>query len=203
MCIISIPALAVFSDELKLTVNHSTSTNRNDHLTKMRPGGVKLAPALASTAFQFGPHDLSWLEAFYLSNRSVAIVNQSPIKPGHCLVLSRRVAPRLVDLSPEEAGDLWRTVHTVAPALQRHFGATALTVAVQDGVEAGQTVPHVHVHIVPRVAEDFKRNDDVYDALDEDNRERRTLAQMAQEAAELRPLFDQLSLPIPKDCQGQ
>lgn len=151
-------------------------------------------------AFQFGPYSLSWTEAFFLSDRSVAIVNQSPIKPGHCLVLSRRVAPRLVDLTVEESTDLWRTVHTIAPTLQKQFGASSLTVAVQDGIDAGQTVPHVHVHIVPRVAGDFKRNDDVYDALDEEKRERRTLSEMAAEAALLRPLFPN-SLPIPEDSE--
>ena len=36
----------------------------------------------------------------------------------------------------------------------------------QDGETAGQSVPHVHVHCLPRKAGDFKRNDDVYDALD-------------------------------------
>jgi diadenosine tetraphosphate (Ap4A) HIT family hydrolase len=36
----------------------------------------------------------------------------------------------------------------------------------QDGPAAGQTVPHVHVHVLPRRAGDFARNDDVYDELD-------------------------------------
>jgi bis(5'-adenosyl)-triphosphatase len=39
-------------------------------------------------------------------------------------------------------------------------------VAVQDGRAAGQSVPHVHVHILPRSAGDFERNDDVYHELE-------------------------------------
>ena len=39
-------------------------------------------------------------------------------------------------------------------------------VAVQDGKEAGQSVSHVHVHILPRIANDFVNNDDVYEELD-------------------------------------
>ena len=35
----------------------------------------------------------------------------------------------------------------------------------QDGPEAGQTVPHVHVHVLPRRAGDFENNDEVYDAI--------------------------------------
>ena len=38
---------------------------------------------------------------------------------------------------------------------------------LQDGVHAGQSVPHVHVHVLPRRPGDFKSNDDVYDAIDD------------------------------------
>lgn len=38
---------------------------------------------------------------------------------------------------------------------------------LQDGVHAGQSVPHVHIHVLPRRPGDFKNNDDVYDAIDD------------------------------------
>jgi bis(5'-adenosyl)-triphosphatase len=38
----------------------------------------------------------------------------------------------------------------VGAAIEPHFGAQSLTLAIQDGPSAGQTVPHVHVHILPR-----------------------------------------------------
>lgn len=37
---------------------------------------------------------------------------------------------------------------------------------VQDGPAAGQTVPHVHIHVLPRRPGDFEKNDDIYDELD-------------------------------------
>lgn len=40
-----------------------------------------------------------------------------------------------------------------------------LILLIQDGAEAGQTVPHVHIHILPRKAKDFERNDEIYDAV--------------------------------------
>lgn len=82
-------------------------------------------------------------------------------------------------------------------AVEPHFSAQSLTLAIQDGPQAGQTVPHVHVHILPRCGAqgcwaaghvvrrgveaqhtahaaspcrrpgDFQRNDEVYDAIDE------------------------------------
>lgn len=161
-----------------------------------------------AAGFQFGPWTCPWTEAFFLSPLSLAVVNTSPIRQGHCLVLSRRAAPRLSDLSAAEAADLWDSVRAISPALERHFGATAMTIALQDGPAAGQTVPHVHVHLIPRVGGDFKRNDEVYEKLDstsaartvepEEERPKRSAEEMKKEAFELRPLFEKVSLPFPE-----
>ena len=45
------------------------------------------------------------------------------------------------------------------------YSNTALTLAVQDGSDAGQTVEHVHVHLLPRRPGDFQKNDDVYEKV--------------------------------------
>jgi bis(5'-adenosyl)-triphosphatase len=55
--------------------------------------------------------------------------------------------------------------------VERVYGATSLNIAVQDGVHAGQSVPHVHTHIIPRKAADLDHHggtDAVYDLLDGD-----------------------------------
>ena len=48
---------------------------------------------------------------------------------------------------------------------QQVYSNTALTLAVQDGSDAGQTVEHVHVHLLPRRPGDFQKNDDVYEKV--------------------------------------
>ena len=50
--------------------------------------------------------------------------------------------------------------------IEKHFEASSLTFAIQDGPAAGQTVPHVHIHVLPRRVGDFENNDEIYDAID-------------------------------------
>ena len=159
---------------------------------------------MTSSTFTFGPWKCPWTEAFYLSELSIAIVNTKPIVPGHCLVISRRVAHRVRDLSPEEQADLWKVASKVGGILEKEYGAEALTFTVQDGTSAGQTVPHVHFHLLPRKKGDFSKNDMVYDELEKweridarDDRKPRTAEEMKAEASKLRTLFED-SLEIPK-----
>lgn len=53
---------------------------------------------------------------------------------------SRRKVPRLKDLSNQEITDVFSTVQVVSKVLEPMFGANSLTVSIQDGEEAGQTV---------------------------------------------------------------
>jgi len=113
----------------------------------------------------FGPFHVSEEEVFASTRLSLAFVNLKPVVAGHVLFAPRRVVHRLAQLTSEELCDLWRLAHACGPALESHFGASALTFAVQDGAAAGQTVPHVHIHLLPRRVGDFQRNDEVYDAV--------------------------------------
>ena len=61
------------------------------------------------------------------------------------LVSTQRAVSRFSDLTSEEVSDLFLCAHQIAPVLQREFHGTGLTIAVQDGKDAGQTVDHVHV----------------------------------------------------------
>ncbi|PSC73570.1 Bis(5 -adenosyl)-triphosphatase [Micractinium conductrix] len=156
--------------------------------------------------YLFGPWKIAAEEVFVASPHCFAFVNLKPVVPGHVLVSPKRVVARFAELSPEEVSDLWCLAQRVGSALEPHFGASSLTLAIQDGPQAGQTVPHVHVHILPRKAGDFENNDEVYDAIDaaskdaqaahsgekldlDKERKVRTREEMAAEAAELRTLF--------------
>ncbi|KAK3256307.1 hypothetical protein CYMTET_34549 [Cymbomonas tetramitiformis] len=150
---------------------------------------------------QFGPYKIRTSEVFLSTPLSLAMVNLKPVVPGHVLIIPRRVALRFQDLSHEEVADIWTLAQRVGSVIEPHFGAVSLTFAIQDGAAAGQTVPHVHIHCLPRKMGDFENNDEVYDKIDEHaeqmkerldlDKERvvRTPDEMAAEAAELRVLF--------------
>lgn len=97
--------------------------------------------------------------------------------PGHVLVSPQRVVPRLSDLSQPEITDLFSTVQKVEHMLAAIYFAPgepssgtasggaversgSFNIAIQDGVDAGQTVPHVHCHVIPR-----PRGQEVSDAI--------------------------------------
>ncbi|GAA6008677.1 hypothetical protein JCM11491_003395 [Sporobolomyces phaffii] len=105
-------------------------------------------------------------QVFYQSPLSLGIVNLKPLVPGHVLVIPKRVVPRFRDLTGDEVTDLFKSVHEISRVIEREFKAQALNVALQDGPLAGQSVPHVHVHIIPRRAKDFEPIDEMYTALD-------------------------------------
>lgn len=110
----------------------------------------------------------------------------------HVLVIPKRHVLRYADLTVDEITDLWVSSQrfvtillrpkkrllfnalfltlfsffSIGATLEKHADVGALTFVVQDGKDAGQTVQHVHVHIMPRRAGDFKRNDDIYDELE-------------------------------------
>lgn len=96
-------------------------------------------------------------------------VNLKPLLPGHVLVCPRRVTPRFSDLTPAEVTDLSLTVQRVGRMVERVFGATSLNIAIQDGIAAGQSVPHVHTHIIPRKQFDLEHkggSDAIYGMLE-------------------------------------
>ena len=123
------------------------------------PPNLKFGPfSVASQVFHLSPSRLSF-----------GLVNLKPLLPGHILICPVRSVPRLSQLDATETADLFNTVKTVSRTLQRVYDASSFNVAVQDGVDAGQSVPHVHVHVIPRQQGDFDDRgggDRIYDAMD-------------------------------------
>lgn len=157
-------------------------------------------------SYRFGQHILKSSVVFFHSKLSFGFVNRKPVLPGHVLVAPVRVVERFCDLSAEEVADLFLSTQKIARIIEDYFKASSLTVAVQDGPDAGQTVRHVHVHILPRRKGDFTENDDVYKVLEKHDKEDiqeiageshvntgskfRSQQEMSKEASELAVFFN-------------
>ena len=79
-----------------------------------------------------------------------AFLDANPLAPGHTLVVPTEEYERLNDVPEDVATDLYATIHRLIPRVEEAVDAPATTVAFNNGEAAGQEVPHVHCHIVPR-----------------------------------------------------
>jgi histidine triad (HIT) family protein len=83
-----------------------------------------------------------------------AFLDIYPRTPGHTLVIPRKGVRRIADLSTAQRNALFEGVAVTQSALAREFETHDFTVCVHDGPLAGQEVPHVHIHVLPRLASD-------------------------------------------------
>ena len=88
------------------------------------------------------------------NDEALAFLDANPMAPGHTLVVPKAHRVRVADMSAEENRAVFDLVHELAPRIEEAVDADAHTIAVNDGPEAGQEVPHAHVHIIPRFADD-------------------------------------------------
>jgi len=80
----------------------------------------------------------------------VALPEQHPHAAGHSVIVPRRHVPRLTSLTDDEHRELWALARRVALDLETDLGPDAFTIGMNDGPAAGQSTPHVHLHVVPR-----------------------------------------------------
>jgi len=81
---------------------------------------------------------------------TIAFMDLGHVNPGHVLVATRRHAATLWDATPEEAAAMMRTAHRIAAAARAVFEPAGLMLLQANGAVAGQTVGHLHMHVVPR-----------------------------------------------------
>jgi len=85
---------------------------------------------------------------------SVAIPDAYPVTPGHALVVPRRHVTEFFSLTESEQAAVWRLVAVVRRNLLETRKPDGFNVGLNAGAAGGQTVPHAHVHVIPRYAGD-------------------------------------------------
>lgn len=90
-------------------------------------------------------------QVFYKSKYSFALVNLKPLVPGHVLIVPIRTnILKFSDLNNEESIDYMNTLQIINKFIQFIYKADAMNIAIQDGPESGQSIPHLHTHLIPR-----------------------------------------------------
>ena len=79
---------------------------------------------------------------------SVSFLDAFPLAAGHVLVIPKNHHQKIQDMSLEENTDLFSLVHEMIFNVDKITGSTLI--AIHNGKDAGQEIPHVHVHLVPR-----------------------------------------------------
>ena len=126
--------------------------------------------------------------AVFLENEAfAALYNGAPILPGHSLVIPQRHVTSVMELSDEALAGLFLFARRVARLLADVYHCDSFDWTVQDGESAGQTVAHLHVHIIPRQTGDLPHPGDWYPKLiDSDGRPRLSWEDFEKAVARLR-----------------
>ena len=85
----------------------------------------------------------------YEDGDTLAFLDIMPRSDGHALVITKEKARDLYDIKPEPLGKLMAVVQKLAPVIQDAMGAGGVLIQQFNGAAAGQTVFHLHFHIVP------------------------------------------------------
>lgn len=86
------------------------------------------------------------------TKHSVSFLDAFPLATGHVLIIPKNHHQKIQDMSIEENTDLFTLVHQMISNVDKITGSTL--VAIHNGKDAGQEIPHVHIHLVPRSKDD-------------------------------------------------
>jgi len=81
---------------------------------------------------------------------AAAFFDGFPVSAGHALIVSRRHVGSMFDLSEPEQAAIWQLVGEVKATIEKQHAPTAYNIGINIGADAGQTVDHVHAHVIPR-----------------------------------------------------
>ena len=86
------------------------------------------------------------------TENSIAFLDAFPVSRGHTLVIPKNHYEKVQDMTDIDNNDLFDTVHKVISKVDKLTGSTLL--AIHNGKDSGQEIPHVHVHLIPRELDD-------------------------------------------------
>jgi histidine triad (HIT) family protein len=89
-------------------------------------------------------------EIIYEDEHSVAFLDINPRSPGHTMVISKYHSRDLLDLPEQELSPLFSAVKRVTGQIAKTLAPAGFIIGINHGAVSGQTIEHLHIHIVPR-----------------------------------------------------
>lgn len=89
-------------------------------------------------------------QLIYETDDFIAIYDRFPVSPGHALVIPRRHCTNYFELTQSEQENCWKVVNETKKILDVEFSPDGYNLGINVGQVAGQTIPHVHIHLIPR-----------------------------------------------------
>ncbi len=116
--------------------------------------------------------ETSFLDAVFAESQNFrAAYNLAPILPGHSLIVPKKHIESLLDLSNDDISEMMIFARKITKLLLTVFKAEAFNWSVQDQNAAGQTITHMHMHIVPRIEGDLNQPGDWYPKISNNYKE--------------------------------
>jgi len=89
------------------------------------------------------------------NEHAIWIYDGFPVSPGHSLIIPKRHVGSFFEVSTEERMALLALLDQAKAAVEEQFRPDAYNIGINDGAAAGQTVPHLHLHLIPRYSGDI------------------------------------------------
>jgi diadenosine tetraphosphate (Ap4A) HIT family hydrolase len=140
-CTIKLPFESIFK-------NDSCEIYAYQHYTSLHQGKCIISPFLATDEIR---------ELIVETATAFSFYDKFPVSKGHVLVVPKRVVANYFELSVKEQTACWIIVNKVKQILQEKFNPDGFNIGININEAAGQTVPHVHIHVIPRYNGDVEK----------------------------------------------
>lgn len=139
-CIIKLAYLSIYKNE-------NSEIYEYEHYTTLHRGAVELSPFLIGEEPRELIIETATVFAFY---------DKFPVSKGHSLIVPKRLVPNYFDLTLKEQTACWIAANKVKTLLQEKYNPDGFNVGININEDAGQTILHCHIHIIPRYKGDVE-----------------------------------------------
>ncbi|OGP54553.1 MAG: HIT family hydrolase [Deltaproteobacteria bacterium RBG_13_52_11b] len=92
-----------------------------------------------------------------LENKTVLVIrDRFPVSPGHALIIPKRHIPSFFETNKDERDAIVEALEKSKRILDKEFSPDGYNIGINDGIMAGQTVMHLHIHVIPRYKGDSR-----------------------------------------------